>query len=274
MKRTWPLLLACCAGVVWPAALPSYRVTDIVARSVQKTDADWKAAPQYSFTEHDVITKQGKRSMKAYRVIMIEGSPYERLTAVNGRPLTPAEAVAEDRKLQQEMVRRRKETPDARRKRIAEYQKERRQDFALMQEMVRAFDFKLAGEDTVDGRRCFVLQATPKPGYEPPTRETKVLKGMRGTMWIDQREFQWVKVHAEVFRPVTFGLFIAHVEPGTEFTLEQQPVAGGVWLPSHFVTRVNAEILIFSRRSIDDETYSAYHREPQGVLTAAAPARK
>ena len=49
---------------------------------------------------------------------------------------------------------------------------------------------------------------------------------MRGKMWIDTRQYQWVKVHAEVFRPVAFGLFIAHVEPGTEFTLEESPIGG------------------------------------------------
>ena len=83
-----------------------------------------------------------------------------------------------------------------------------------MAEMAKAFDFKLAGEDTINGRRCFVLDATPKAGYRPPNRETKVLTGMRGTMWVDTRAYRWVKVHAEVFRPVTFGLFFARVRQG------------------------------------------------------------
>ena len=58
--------------------------------------------------------------------------------------------------------------------------------------------------------------------------------------------------------PVAFGLFIAHVEPGTEFELEQKPVNVNAWLPSHFSVRVNARILSYSRRSTDDETYSNY----------------
>jgi len=131
--------------------------------------------------------------------------------------------------------------------------------------MVKAFHFTMAGEDTIDGRRCYVLAATPRPDYRPVSRDTKVLKGMRGTMWIDAEQYQWVKIQAEVFRPVAFGLFIAHVQPGTELTLEQQPVQGNVWLPSHFSTRVNARIMFFSRRSTDDETYSGYH------YTAASP---
>jgi hypothetical protein len=130
----------------------------------------------------------------------------------------------------------------------------------MFTEMTKAFDLQLRGEETVAGRHCYVLVATPKPSYVPRSRETQVLKGMRGTMWVDAQQYQWVKVHAEVFRPVSFGLFFASVKPGTEFTLEQKPFAGGLWLPSHFSMKVNARVVLWSRQSSDDETYSNYHR--------------
>jgi hypothetical protein len=191
--------------------------------------------------------------------MMIEGSTYNKLLAVNGVPLSPDQARNEELKLTREIARRHSEPPDARGKRIARYEQERRQDHELMREMVRAFQFSLAGEETVNGRQCYAIAATPKPGYAPPNRDTKVLTGMRGRMWIDREAFQWVKVHAEVFRPVAFGLFIAHVQPGTEFTLEDAPVQGGIWLPTHFSTRVKASVLgLWSRNSSDDETYSDY----------------
>ena len=194
---------------------------------------------------------------------MIDGSPYNKLISINGKPLSSSQASGEEARLQQEVARRQRESPAARLKRIAEYQKERRQDHALFSEMVKAFDYKLDSEETVDGRRCFVLDATPKPGYQPPSRETEVLKGMRGRMWVDEQQYQWVKVHAEVFQPVRFGLFIARVNPGTEFNLEQRPVQGNLWLPSHFSMRVRARVLFATRNSSDDETYSNYHRSAQ-----------
>ena len=243
----------------WGATLPSNRAEDIVQRSVANTNADWQAAPHYDFTERDIITKHGKRVTKSFQVMMIDGSPYNKLTSVNGQPLSPAQAAQEDRKLTDETTRRRSESPSARQKRIAEYQKERRQDHMLMTEMAKAFDFKIVGEDTVNGRRCFVLDATPKAGYRPPTRDTQVLRGMRGRMWVDTQAYQWVKVHAEVFRPVSFGLFFAQVKPGTEFTLEEAPVLGNLWLPSHFSMAVNDRVLVLSQHSTDDETYSNYH---------------
>ncbi len=248
---------------LWAAGPAPNRVERIVAESVQNTNADWSAAPQYDFTERDVITKGGKRVVRTYQVIMIDGSPYQKSIATDGRPLSAAQQTTEERKLNQEIARRRAETAAQRHKRVAEYDKERRQDHLLMQEMVRAFDFKLAGEETVNGRRCYVLNASPRPDYQPTSRETKVLKGMRGKMWIDEQRKQWVKVHAEVFRPVAFGLFIAHVQPGTEFELEQKPVEGNLWLPSHFMMHVKAQVLVWSRRSIDDETYTNYHHSTE-----------
>jgi hypothetical protein len=234
-------------------------VKEIVNRSVANNDANWKAAPQYGFKEHDVITKSGKRSTRTYEVTMIDGSQYNKTIAINGRPLGTAELKNEDAKEQRERDRRRAESPAQRQRRIDQYQRERRQDHALMSEMIKAFQFKLGGKENINGRECFRVDATPRPGYVPRSRDTKVLTGMRGTLWIDTSQYQWVRVTAAVFRPVSFGLFIAHVQPGTEFTLDEAPIGGRFWMPSHFRTQVKANILIWSRNSTDDETYTEYH---------------
>ena len=248
-------------------AANSNQAEDVVRRSVQNTNADWATAPQYDFTERDTVTRNGKRTTKTYRVLMIEGSTYNRLTALNGQPLTPEQNKEEESKLEQEKEKRHTESPSARRKRVEQYQKERRQDHALMSEMVKAFSYTLVGEEVVNGRRCFVLKASPKPGYSPPNRDTQVLKGMQGQMWVDAEQYQWVRVHAEVFRPVTFGLFFAQVKPGTQFTLEQKPVDGKVWLPSHFVMNLKARVFLSSRTSAEDEVYSDYR--PAAAHTVA-----
>ena len=255
------------AGIVFVLAALSTRganapdqARDIVRRSVENTNADWKAAPQYDFTEKDVVTRHGQRTEKTFRVTMIDGSPYNRLIAVKGEPLPAAEAAAEEAKMRQETQRRKAESPAARQKRVAQYQRERRQDHELLTEMVNGFAFKLAGEETLNGRKCFVLTAEPLPGYQPKSHETKVLTGMHGKMYVDEQQYQWVRVQAEVFRPVAFGLFIAHVEPGTKFALEQRPMEGNLWLPSHFSMNVRAKILFSARNSAEDDVYSDYRR--------------
>jgi hypothetical protein len=235
-------------------------VNEIVARSLKNSQADWNAAPQYSFTETDTTGNGDARAEKTLKVTMIEGSPYNELVRINGKDLNSQQKAREQKKLDRETARRKNESTSSRQHRIARYQAERRQDQALMREMIAGFTFKLAGTETADGRECYRVEASPKPGYVPKSRETKVLQGMRGTLWIDVKEYQWVRVEASVFRPVAFGLFIAHVQPGTAFVLDQKPVEGNVWMPSYFEMRVNAKIAFLSHNSLDQERYSDYQR--------------
>ena len=127
-----------------------------------------------------------------------------------------------------------------------------------MREMADAFNFKLLGKGKLDEHGVYMLEATPRPDYQPKRRETKVLTGMKGKLWIDIKDYHWVKVEAEVFKPVPFGLFIAKVHPGTYFVLEQAPVTDKLWLPKHFSMSVRASILWWPRISTEDETYKDY----------------
>ena len=94
----------------------------------------------------------------------------------------------------------------------------------------------------------------------------KVLAGMEGRFWIDQKSYQWVKVEVTVIRPVWIVGFLAKVETGTQFTLEQTPVAANVWLPAHFMMKTRGRLLmLFKQRSQLDATFYDYRRGDQGT---------
>src|SRR5437773_3263503 len=150
---------------------------EIIRRSVVANEADWKAGPNFSFTERDVTTKGGSKTVKTYEVLMIKESPYQRLIAVNDKPLSPAAQAQEKQKLEREIANRKKESPGAHAKRIAQFQRERQQDHMMLQEMIHAFNFKLTGSDKLDGHEVYVVEATPRTGYRPKSRDTKVLTG-------------------------------------------------------------------------------------------------
>jgi hypothetical protein len=59
-------------------------------------------------------------------------------------------------------------------------------------------NFTLAGTQSVGAYQTYVLEANPRPGYRPNSAAAKVLTGMRGSLWIDQTSFRWVRVEAEV----------------------------------------------------------------------------
>lgn len=258
MRFCWILFLTVTAA--WSA-----EVKDIVARSIAASDRNWREAPHYVFEERDLEEKldsRGKvktRTFNTYEVMVLEGSEYRRMLRHDDKPLTPDEQHAENAKFEAEKKRRQSESAVVRDRRIGKYEKERQQDHAMMREMGDAFDYRIVGEPVMSGHKCWLLEATPKSGYVPKTRDTKVLTGMRGKMWVDQETYQWVRVEAEVTRPVSFYA-VATVGPGTKFTLEQEPVGDGVWLPKRFAVKVNASVFFFAHNSLDDESYWGYKR--------------
>src|SRR5260370_20932873 len=238
---TKSLLLAALGVCVTAAAATQHpaNVQELIRRSVNAIEMDWNEAPNYTFVERDVESKHdGAPTVKTYQVLMIDGVPYNRLSAINDRPLTPGEQAEAQRKLEIETARREHESNRERNKRLAKYMKERNQDRAMLKAMADAFDFQLIGEETVNGHDCWVLNAKPKPGFQPTNRETKVLTGMTGKLWIDKATNQWVRVQAEVINPVNFYGFFAKVGPGTTFVLLPSPVGDKIWLPTRLSIRV------------------------------------
>lgn len=259
--QTAALFVVTFASTAWPAST-SLDAKAIIQRSVQANDADWKAAPEYEYFERD---QQPGGGTKTYQVLMIDGSPYQRLVEVDGKPVSQTQQEQEQQKLNAVVNERKNESPTAKAKRIQQYEKDRKRDHGLMQQLVDAFDFQLQGEQQLDGFEVYVLLATPRAGYQPPSRDTRVLTGMHGKLWIDKKTFQWVKVEAEVIHPVSIEGFLAEVEPGTRFELEKMPVGDGVWQAKHFSMKAHAKILeVFNHREQDDETYYGYHKPASG----------
>jgi len=232
-------------------------VQTIIQKSVAATEEDFNSAPQYNHKEQD-RTSEGS---KTYQVTMIEGTPYQRLIAANGKPLSPQQVQAEEKKQEQVAAQRRAESAQGRQERIAKYEKERKRNHAMMEQLTRAFNFQLLGQGKARGFTVYILKATPRPGYQPPNLETQVLLGMQGELWVDVKTYQWVKVTARVIHPVSIEGFLAEVEPGTQFELEKSPVDGGVWQVSHFSMKSQAKVLhLFNRASSEDDTYFDYCR--------------
>jgi hypothetical protein len=246
------------AVLLWShSATTQETVASIIQQAREANERDWAAAPDFDWQERD----RTKDEDKTYAVIMLYGSPYRRLIAVNGHTLSSSRQKEEQNKYESAVAERQHESPDKRSERIAKYQTERRRDHTLIEQMTTAFDFHLLGKRLLNGYAVYVLKATPRKGYEPPNRDSEVLPGMEGMLWIDQKTFQWVKVAAQVIHPVRIEGFIAEVRPGTKFELDKRPVASDIWLASHFSMKANAKIMfLFPHRGQENDWFFNYHR--------------
>ena len=204
------MMLHCSAAAPWlSAANAGLSAEEIVRRSVEANERDWRAANEYSFTQ----TTRDSNGAKTESVTMLFGSPYRRLVKRGGKPISSEEDRREGEKFQEAVSQRRSESAEARKSRIAEYEQGRRRDHLMMEQLTAAFTFNRTGRGRLSGRNVYILRATPRPNYRPPNIESRVLTGMKGTLWIDEKTFQWVKVLAQVISPVTIGGFLATVQP-------------------------------------------------------------
>jgi hypothetical protein len=183
-------------GLATLASAQENAAETIIQRSVEADAADWKAAPEYDHFERD---QQPNGGTKTYEERMIMGSPYERLVEVNGKPLSPDRQAEEQSKLEAEISRRQNESQQDRAQRITRYEKDRKRNRLLMEQLAKAMDFVLVGEQKLEGRDVYVLKATPRPGYKPPNLETQMLRGMQGKLWIDKETFQWGRLKPRLY---------------------------------------------------------------------------
>lgn len=237
----------------------------IIKKSVAVNNLDWKAQSLYGHRELDVKARldtdgnSKSRQSRTFEVMMIEGSPYERLVGIDSEPLGADLEQQEKIKLNREIKRRQAESMGDRQARIARYRTQRAEEQMLMQQMANAFNFRFLGQEQLDGVSCYRLAATPNPDYTPPVEKARVLTGMQGELWISEQSYHWVRVRAQVTEPVEFGFFIAKVKPGTSFELDQQRV-GDMWLPKRFTQSVNASIFgLYGYRTKEETDFSGYH---------------
>jgi hypothetical protein len=223
---------------------------EIIRRSVEKDRLNFERANDYSYVQHSeqrLLDKEGRASKvesRTYDVIVIDGEPYEKLVAKDGKPLSESEARKEQEKLDRELARRRSEKPGERSRRLSEQEKRRREGREFAREIPEAFTFRLAGQETLEGRPVWVIEAEPKPGYKGKAKRADLLSRFRGKLWIDQADYQWVRVEAETIAPVRFGWILAKLDPGARMTFEQRRVNEEVWLPSRAQMQLAARLAL------------------------------
>jgi hypothetical protein len=246
-------------------------VRQIVESSIAATQRHWQARLHYTYVERDEdrrLDSEGhakSEEVEVSRTILVNGVPFEQLLERNGRP----PSAEEKRKQKDKLDKLKRETPEQRAERL---RRQAEEATSLVREVPKAFDFRLIGEEVVDGRAAYVLQATPHPGYHPQGKYGKMFAKVEGKLWVDKRDLGWVKVDGQVIQPFSMGLFLARVLRGSRITMEQTRVDDGIWMPEHVEVRAAAKIFFVKSLVIDRVlTYSEYERAEAGGPTTRIP---
>ncbi|MCS6952146.1 MAG: hypothetical protein RMK57_09360 [Bryobacterales bacterium] len=259
-------------GLVAAAAGAAEDPREIVRRSVEVFDRS-DSVLQYDFMERtltrefDADGRVKKVSLKTHEVVMAAGTPCRRLVERDGKPLPAEEQREQEESLRKCIEARRSETPEQKRKRQEEFERRRKRYQKAIREIPDAFRFRLEGEESVDGRRVWVIAAEPNPDYRPRDRFARLFPALRGRLWINQQDWNWVRLEAELTDTVTFGWILVRIHQGSRVRMEQTLVGNGVWLPSSMWLWVSLRVgLVRSIRLEEESRYWGYRPAGSGQV--------
>jgi hypothetical protein len=248
-------------------AVPPEQIRKLLLRAEEKDLQNDKRQRNYTYVEREerhVLDGRGgikKVESRTLEVLEIYGEEVERLTARDDKPLSTDEAKKEEDKIQKIIDKRRNESEENRRKRLEKEEKDKEEDRKFVLEIADAFNFRLVGSEGINGRDAWMLDGEPRPGYEPKSRQAKILTKFKGRIWIDKGDEQWVKLDITAIDTVSIGFVLARIRKGTRLMIEMTRVNEEVWLPKRLQLHFDARVALFKNYDDDvEQTYRDYKK--------------
>jgi hypothetical protein len=240
---------------------------EIVRRGLDEDQKNFQLARNYTFERREelkVLDRKGrvkKHEVNTYDVTILYDEPYARRIRKDDKPLTDKEEKKARDKLEKFVSERRKESESEHEKRLAKQEKERQEARAFVRDIISAYDFRIVGEDQVDGHDVYVVQANPRKDFHPTQPHADILSKLRGKIWIDKKDYGWVKLEAETLDTISLWLFLLRIHKGTQMKLDQIRVNDEIWLPRRISLNASARFALVASGNFDYElSFSQYRK--------------
>jgi hypothetical protein len=248
------------------ASLSQEQIRDLIRRAAERDLENDKQQRNYTYIERaeehrlDGDGKVKSTEAKTFEVMDLYGEQVQRLIAKDDKPLAAQDAAKEEEKIQKRIDKRKNESDEERKKRLEKEEKQREEDREFVREVADAYNFRLVNTDAIDGRATYVIDADPRPGFEPHQKNAKFLPKFRFRVWIDKKEEEWIKLDIQCIETVSVGLFLVRVHEGSNIQIEQTQVNDEVWLPKHVALKLDAKILFKGFHVESEVSYRDYKK--------------
>ena len=252
---------------------PTTDPKEIVRRATEVDHHNFERAQKYTCVQRQVVKvldKQGNvksTEIKTYDVNYYFGEFYPKLIQMDDKPLSEKEQKKEDEKLEKFLDKRRNESEEERQKRLAKEKKEREESRAFVRDVVNAYDFRMAGDDKVSGADTWVIEAIPRADFKPTQPHADILKKIKGRIWIEKKNYNWVKVEAEATDTISFGLFLFRIHPGSRFVLETAHINNEFWALQRLYINGSARIALLKNEIAEQEDVFSNYKKFSSTVT-------
>ncbi|HEX3373915.1 MAG TPA: hypothetical protein VHS13_06865 [Edaphobacter sp.] len=196
-------------------------------------------------------------------VVETNDGPLHRLIAIDNRPLTPAEAAAEQRRIDYLVAH-----PDQLRRENQAHKDDEARATQLMQMLSTAYVLTPNGE--VNGCTRFTFQ--PRPEFRPSSYQERVAHEMAGTVSVKQPDDRLCTLEATILHPVEFGYgMLGRIDQGGHFSLARRQIDPKNWKSDRISVHVTGRILMLKSLAQDQDTLRSDIRiVPQNLTLAQA----
>lgn len=246
---------------------PTNDPKEIMRRALDVDQSAFQLARNYTFERREdlkVLDKKGgfkKHEINTYDVTILYDEPYSRRIRKDDKPLTEQEERKEAEKLDRFVAERKNGSAKEHEKRLAKQEKERQEARAFVRDIINAYDFRIVGDEPVEGHDTYVVDAIPRKDFRPTQPHADVLPKLRGKIWISKRDYGCVKLEAETLDTISWGFFLLRIHKGTKFQFEQTRVNDEIWLPRRMSLHASARLALFANDAVDwESSFSNYKK--------------
>lgn len=200
-----------------------------------------------------------EREEKLYRVHLVRGIPFSRLTKIEGRELTEAELEKEN---QREAAFQKSLSGRDPKQAVAH-----REAF-ITTNIVDHFQLTTARRAVVQGRQTVVVNFEAKPGQGGDTFQEKMFSRLAGTLWVDEETADVARLEVHLTKELSLGL-LGVLGTIKDFQMEIifQPMTDGGWLPQKSTFSFSGRMFLSRMRFQMEETSSNFMQEPASAFS-------
>jgi hypothetical protein len=257
LAGTFLLTVACMALALAQSSPPL--AAELVNVVVANELADRAAQRKWMYT----IEKQDGKQIFTEEQVETRNGPLYRLLAINGKALEPEQRQRDDARIDRLL-----NNPSEQLKVKRAHDEDEQKLETLMHLMPEAF---LYDYDGLEGNLVRV-KFRPKPNYNPPTYEARVVHSLAGTILIDSQQKRLARLSGQLINPVEFGYgLLGHVDNGGTVKIGRVEVGPSQWKTALIDIQLSGRLVLFKTISKQEcEIRSDFRPVPDNLSLSQA----
>jgi hypothetical protein len=242
------------------------RAEDLDARALIKAVMEKEPATNVKFEEFTYTVKHTERELnergettketsKTWDIFLTPaGQSVGKLVEEDGKPLAPAEAAKQEKRVADYLAAHENDKPAPTRKGEGGFRISLGDYGFGLDDLLRACDFVSPRRETFNGRESVVFDYRARADFQPKSKNDEILKKIVGLIWIDEKEKVVSRIEARLMGDFKIGGgFVMNIK-GAGFVFERARLADGYWVPNFYHWNANGKGFIFMKKSVYEVT--------------------